>query len=142
MSAKSPGSKECIACSTKNKQLLMFQSNVLYQLIQRSYRHLNLKWAATLNKHRKDNEMSQLINIRSFSLHVIHSTVKTAIESITWKIRKTLKSCWKILHESPARHQDYETILTLQVQHNTSFCFLQQGGLKVNLSQIVLLKSG
>ena len=86
--------------------------------------------------------MSQLINIRSFSLHVIHSTVKTAIESITWKIRKTLKSCWKILHESPARHQDYETILTLQVQHNTSFFFLQQGGLKVNLSQIVLLKSG
>ena len=130
MSAKSPGSKECIACSTKNKQLLMFQSNVLYQLIQRSYRHLNLKWAATLNKHRKDNEMSQLIN-RSFSF-----------ESITWKIRKTLKSCWKILHESPARHQDYETILTLQVQHNTPFCFLQQGWLKVNLSQIVPLKSG
>ena len=70
----------------------------------------NWKFLDDLNKHRKDNEMPQLINTGSCSLHVIHGAFKAAIESTTWNIKGTLKGCWQILHESLARRQDYETV--------------------------------
>ena len=81
----------------------------------------NWKFLHDINKHRKDNEMPQLINIESCSLHVIHGAFKTAIKSATWNIKETLKGCWQILHESSARHQDYETV-TGAAKYSLFFC--------------------
>ncbi|XP_047140612.1 uncharacterized protein LOC124815840 [Hydra vulgaris] len=92
-----------------NENLSRFDSSKMYQ-VSMDGPSTNLKFLDDLNKHRKDNEMPQLINIGSCSLHVIHGAFKTAIESTAWNIKETLKGCWQILHDSPARRQDYETV--------------------------------
>ena len=52
----------------------------------------------------------QLINIGSCSLHTVHGSLETAVESTSWKIKQTLKGIWQILHESPASREDFESV--------------------------------
>ena len=78
----------------------------------------NWKFLDALEKHRNENELPQLINIGSCSLH---GALKTAIESTRWNIKETLKGCWQILHESPARCEDYETV-TGATKYPLFFC--------------------
>ena len=40
----------------------------------------------------------------------MHGTFKTGAESTYWKIKKILKAAFQILHDSPARHEDYKSI--------------------------------
>jgi len=82
---------------------------------------VNWKFLDMLQKKRKESELPQLINIGSCSLHIIHGALKTATESTTWNIKETLKGCWQILHESPARREDYESI-TGQAIYPLFFC--------------------
>ena len=86
-----------------------FDSSKMFQ-VSKDGPSTNWKSLDDLNKHRNDNEMLQLINIGSCTLRVIHGAFKTAIESTKWNIKATLKECWQILHESPARRQDYDTV--------------------------------
>ena len=44
------------------------------------------------------------------SLHVIHGAFRTSAEASEWKLKSTLKSSHKILHETPARREDYTSI--------------------------------
>ena len=55
-------------------------------------------------------ELPQLINIGNCSLHTVHGTLKTAVESTTWRIKQTLKGVQQILHESLARREDFESV--------------------------------
>ena len=73
---------------------------------------VNLKFLEKLQKDRLENEQHELVNIRSCGLHTIHGAFKTGAESTSWNIRKTLHGSYQILHDSPARRDDFETITT------------------------------
>ena len=56
-------------------------------------------------KYRLENEQSQLIEIGSCGLHIIHRAYKTGAESTDWVLKKILKGT--LLHDSPARRGGY-----------------------------------
>ena len=51
-----------------------------------------------------------LIDIGSCSLHVVHSSFKTGAEKAGWNLKALLKDSLQILHDTPARREDYETV--------------------------------
>ena len=55
-------------------------------------------------------ELSSLIGIGSCSLHIIHGGFKTSSEATNLKHEKELKGAYKVLHDSPARRDDYRSI--------------------------------
>ena len=71
---------------------------------------VNWKFFNTVTKKREEDELPALINIGSCSLHVIHGTFKTGVEATNWNIKKTLRGAFCILHDSPARREDYESV--------------------------------
>ena len=71
---------------------------------------VNLKFLEKLKRDRLENEQHELINIGSCGLHTIHGAFKTGAESTSWNTRKTLHGSYQILHDSPARKDDFETI--------------------------------
>ena len=71
---------------------------------------VNWKFFDTLMNYRSECELPQLINIGSCSLHTIHGSLKTAVESTSWNIKATIKGMWQILHESPARRENFESV--------------------------------
>ena len=83
---------------------------------------VNLKFFEKLQKERLENEQhEQLINIGSCGLHTIHGAFKTGAESTSWNIRKTLHGPYQILHDSPARRDDFETITASDI-YPFNFC--------------------
>ena len=46
----------------------------------------------------------------SCSLHAIHGAFKTGEQSIDWKLKKILRALHQILHDSPARQNDYTDV--------------------------------
>ena len=70
----------------------------------------NLKFLQELKKGRAENELSSLIDIVSCSLHIIHGAFKTGSEATDWKSDKVLNGAYKVLHDSPARRDDYHSI--------------------------------
>ena len=85
---------------------------------------VNLKFLEKLEKDRLENEQHELINIGSYGLHTIHEAFKTGAESTSWNIRKTLHGSYQILHDSPARRDDLETI-TASDMYPFNFCATQ-----------------
>ena len=57
---------------------------------------------------RKEKGLPQLINIGSCGLHVIHGSFKTGAEKTDWNLKKIMKAAHTILHNTPARREDYE----------------------------------
>ena len=70
--------------------------------------NVNLAFLDLLNEHRSDNELSGLINIGTYSLHIIHNSIKHGENSSGWKINKLLQSMYKIFEEPPKRCKNYE----------------------------------
>ena len=83
---------------------------------------VNLKSLKKLQKDRLESEQHELINMGSCGLHTIHGAFKTGAESISWKIRKTLHGSYQILHDSPARRDDFKTITTSSDIYPFNFC--------------------
>ena len=73
---------------------------------------VNLKFLKKLQKARLENEQHELIKIVSCGRHTIHGVFKTGAESTSWNIRKALHGSYQILHDSPARRDDFETTTT------------------------------
>ena len=71
---------------------------------------VNLKFLEKLQKDRLKNEQHELINIGGCGLHPIHGAFKTRAESTSWTIRNTLHGSYQILHDSPARTDDFKTM--------------------------------
>ena len=69
---------------------------------------VNWKFYEAVTKDRAENELHQLINIGSCGLH-IHGAFKLGAEATNWNIKKVLQSAFQILHDSPARQEDYES---------------------------------
>ena len=59
------------------------------------------------NSCRLENEQSQLIEIGSCGLHIIHRAYKTGTESTDWELKKIFKGTFTLLHDSPARRNEY-----------------------------------
>ena len=71
---------------------------------------VNWKFFNSVTKKREEDELPALINIGSCGLHVIHGAFKTGVEGTNWNIKKTFCSAFYILHDSPARREDYESV--------------------------------
>ena len=69
---------------------------------------VNWKFLAELREDRQvDPSMPQLIEIGSCGLHVIHGAFQLGAEATKWKIGQKLRAFWQLLHDSPARRDDY-----------------------------------
>ena len=75
--------------------------------------NMNWKFFDCFINERKSEELPGLINTRSCSLHVLNNTFKTGANATGWNLHKLMKACFQILHDSPARREDYITIHSL-----------------------------
>ena len=82
---------------------------------------VNLNFLEKLQKDRLENQQHELINIGSCGLHAIHGAFKTGAESTSWNIRKKFHDSYQILHDSPARRDDFETITASDI-YLFNFC--------------------
>ena len=71
---------------------------------------VNLKFYDVFKDTCLDGIFRSLIDIVVCSLHVIHCAFITGAEASGWKLNSTLKGSHKILHDTPARREDYTSI--------------------------------
>ena len=83
-----------------------------------SVNHLFLK---VLNEERNAKDLPKLIDIGTCGLHTVHGGFKTGAEKTDWSLKKTLKSSYRILHDSPARRDDYESV-SGSTKYPLAFC--------------------
>jgi hypothetical protein len=81
----------------------------------------NLKLLREIQDERQNNKLSSLIDIGSCSLHLIHGAFKTGSEKSSWDLHKILKGAFTLLHDSPARRDDYYN-LTGSDEYPLQFC--------------------
>ena len=89
--------------------IMKLNSNKIYQ-ISMDRPSVNLKFLEKVQKDRRDNEQHELINIGSCGLHTIHGAFKGGAESTGWNLKQTLHGSYQVLHDSPARRDDYHTL--------------------------------
>ena len=77
--------------------------------------NVNLKFLELVNEGRCTSELPTLLNIGTCGLHTVHGSLKAGVESTDWTTGKILKSLWKLLDESPARREKYESITETNV---------------------------
>ena len=58
----------------------------------------------------REDDLSFLINIGSCNQHVINGGFEIGAKSTNWKLKKILKACFTILHNTPARRDDYISV--------------------------------
>ena len=71
---------------------------------------VNLKFLQKVQDNRAENEQPALINIGNFGLHTVHGTFKCGAQSTGWKLKEILSGSYQILHDSPARRDDYQSV--------------------------------
>ena len=71
--------------------------------------------------HREQEELSQLINVGSCGLHIIHGAFQTGATTTWCNIKGTLKAIYKLLFDSPARRADCISV-TGSMLFPFSFC--------------------
>ena len=91
----------------------------LYQISMDGPR-VNIKFLKDIQKKREDLFHS-LIDIGTCSLHSVNGSVKVGFEKSSLKIKETLKGGFQILHHSPARREDFESI-TGSTKYLLYFC--------------------
>ena len=68
------------------------------------------KFIESHKRYRSDNEQHQLVDIGLCGLHIIHRAFKTGAESSNWELKKVLKGEFTLLHEWPAKRDDYDSL--------------------------------
>ena len=68
---------------------------------------VNLLFYKNLVASRKKDEKKGLIDLGTCNLHVVHGAVKTGVNSTGWKVKEGLSASHNLLHDSPARREDY-----------------------------------
>ena len=86
-------------------------------LIQLSMDGPSTNWCVLqlLNDDREEKGYSQIINIGSCGLHVMHGAFKAVMEAAGWNVGKVLKSMWQLFHDSPARRETYARICESEI---------------------------
>ena len=107
---------------TTHKDLLEgFNSSVsdldLSKIIQLSMDEPNVNWkfARTLSKDRTENGLSDLIDIGSCPLHIINGAFQTGSMTFSGNLKKILKAEWQIIHDRPARREDFMSVTSSSV---------------------------
>ena len=72
--------------------------------------NFNIKFHQEFSAHFKESNIRSHIDIDSCSLHIIHRRFTTGAEKSGWKLRKVLKGAYHMLHNTPARKEDYESL--------------------------------
>ena len=61
---------------------------------------VNWKFYEFLLSEREKSKLSRLIDIRSYSLHVLRGAFKTAAEGTGWNIKRLLKGLFELFNDS------------------------------------------
>ena len=99
------------------------KSEALYQFSMNGPT-VNLKFFKEFAANFKDGNFHSLVDIGSYSLHVVHGAFKTGAEKLEWGLKKFLKAAYTILHDSPAPREDYESV-TGSSKYPLIFCATQ-----------------
>ena len=93
------------------------------QLLQISIDGPSVNWAflKEIQKHREQEELSQLIIVGSCGLHIIHGAFQTGATTTCSNIKGILKAIYKLLLDSPAHRADYISV-TGSMLFPFSFC--------------------
>nr|XP_047134852.1 uncharacterized protein LOC124812369 [Hydra vulgaris] len=69
----------------------------------------NVNWEVLkmLNEHRQEKRYSDIFNMGSCSLHVVHGALQTAINSQKWELEKIFRAMYNLFKESPAKIDEY-----------------------------------
>ena len=59
---------------------------------------------------KEENEQHVLADIVTCGLHTIRGAFKYGAEKSDWNVKKILKSCSILPHDSPARRDDYQFV--------------------------------
>ena len=70
----------------------------------------NIKFLDCVKKERVDNELSGLIDIGSCNLHTVHGCFADGVKASGWNLKKLLKGCYHLFHDTAARREDYFTL--------------------------------
>ena len=71
---------------------------------------VNSKFYNEIVQDRQKNMVHSLIDVGSCSLHIVHGSFKTGAEKTGWNLKALLKGSFQILHDTPGRREDYETV--------------------------------
>ena len=85
--------------------------------------NVNHKFYKMYTDDRKNEspDASDLIDLSTCRLHVVHSAFKTGANATGWKIDSLLRSLWYLFANSPARQEDY-TAITDSKEFPLQFC--------------------
>ena len=70
----------------------------------------NLKFLEVLKKKREREKLKDIIDIGSCNLHTVHGAFQTGAKASGWQLNKVLKGSYTLLHDTPARRDDYFNI--------------------------------
>ena len=72
----------------------------------------NTNWSVVkiIQERRKDDGLPCLESIGSCGLHIIHGAFKDGIKETGWNLQHTMKGSYQLLHDTPARREDYTTV--------------------------------
>jgi len=96
------------------------KSECLYQ-ISMDGPNVNLKFFQEFSAKFKVENYHSLVDIGSCSLHIVHGAFRTGAEKSEWSLKKLLKGAYTILHNTPARREDFESV-TGSSTYPLSFC--------------------
>lgn len=84
----------------------------IQNMVQISMDGPNVNWKFFDNIRQKilDDYNSQLLNIGSCGLHVVHNSFKTGAEKTEWGLSSLLSSLYYLFKDSPARREDFTTL--------------------------------
>lgn len=72
--------------------------------------NVNLKFLRKVDADRKETNLCDLIDIGTCNLHTVHNAFKRGAESTDWKLKELMRGCFQLLHDSPARREDFVSI--------------------------------
>ena len=83
-----------------------------YKLVQLSMDgpSVNVKLHRVIQDDRKDKGLPHLLDIGTCVLHALHGSFKMGIEKSEWEVKSLMKASFNILHYSPARRDNYESV--------------------------------
>ena len=71
---------------------------------------INLRFLQKVQYDRVENEQPALINIGNCGLHTVDGAFKCGAQSTGWKLKEILSGSYQILHDSPARRDNYQSV--------------------------------
>ena len=95
---------------------------------------LNLKFYRKIEGKNTEFFYQSLIDVETCSLHSVHGAVKSGIESTSWGTKDILKGRFTLLHDLPARREDFPVVVKSNVC--THYTIVPLDGWKRSVLQI------